>query len=224
MIGVILARGGSKGIKGKNLVLLNGKPLLQYTIEAALNAKSVSDIFLSSDSDEILEFGASFGINIIKRPAELADDFSTSADALAHALSSIKGLDDSSLAVLLQPTSPFRSHLHIDLAYKHLLENKFDSLISVTHCDNKLLKAFVDNADESISGVRDNILPFTPRQNLPQTFMSNGAIYIVNALLFMQGKSFMQGRCGRFVMSERESFDIDTLADLEKAQYLLGQV
>lgn len=244
MIAVILARGGSKGIKGKNLISLAGKPLLYYTLNAALNASSVSAVALSSDSDEILEFGAKFGAFLIKRPENLASDFASSADTLAHALQVCKEAKigefgdilftpseqytqesfKNPLAILLQPTSPFRTSAHIDGAYERLRDGKFDSIISVKECDNKLLKAFTANEFGELSGVRDNVLPFTARQKLPKTYMSNGAIYIVNATKFIKHKSFMQGRCGYYAMDEMSSFDIDSMQDLKMAEEFIKRV
>ncbi|HEG5194255.1 TPA: acylneuraminate cytidylyltransferase family protein, partial [Campylobacter jejuni] len=141
-LAIIPARGGSKGIKNKNLVLLNNKPLIYYTIKAALNAKSISKVVVSSDSDEILNYAKSQNVDILKRPISLAQDDTTSDKVLLHALKFYKDYED---VVFLQPTSPLRTNIHIDEAFNLYKNSNANALISVSECDNKILKAFVCN-------------------------------------------------------------------------------
>lgn len=141
-LALIPARGGSKGIKKKNLTLLQGKPLLYYTINAAKNSKYIDKIVLSSDCDEILNYGKSQDIEILKRPREFALNDTTSDKVILHSLQFYKGYDN---IILLQPTSPLRTASHIDEAFEFFKKEKTDSIISVCECDNKILKAFIND-------------------------------------------------------------------------------
>ncbi|EIA0386476.1 acylneuraminate cytidylyltransferase family protein, partial [Campylobacter jejuni] len=113
-LAIIPARAGSKGIKNKNLALLHDRPLLYYTINAAKNSKYVDKIVLSSDGDDILEYGQTQGVDVLKRPKELALDDTTSDKVVLHTLSFYKDYEN---IVLLQPTSPLRTNVHIDEAF-----------------------------------------------------------------------------------------------------------
>ncbi|EHV9557907.1 acylneuraminate cytidylyltransferase family protein, partial [Campylobacter coli] len=214
-LAIIPARAGSKGIKNKNLVLLNDKPLLYYTINAAKNSKYIDKIVLSSDGDNILEYGKTQGIDTLKRPKELALDDTTSDKVVLHALKFYKDYEN---VILLQPTSPLRTSEHIDKAFEIFKNTNANSLISVCEYDNKILKAFMCDEKGNLKGICNNNYPFTPRQKLPKTYMSNGAIYILKTKDFLQNPSFLQENTKYFLMDEISSFDIDNLEDLEKAK------
>ncbi|WP_139470512.1 cytidylyltransferase domain-containing protein [Campylobacter armoricus] len=213
-LAIIPARAGSKGIKNKNLVLLNDKPLLYYTIKAAKNSKYIDKIVLSSDGDEILKYGETQDIDVLKRPKELALDDTTSDKVILHALNFYKDYEN---IILLQPTSPFRTNIHIDEAFLKFKNENSNALISVIEYDNKILKAFIDN-NGNLKGICNDKYPFMPRQKLPKTYMSNGAIYIIKTDLFLKNPSFLQENTKYFLMDEISSFDIDSLEDLEKAK------
>ncbi|MBK1972861.1 acylneuraminate cytidylyltransferase family protein, partial [Campylobacter sp. TTU-622] len=138
-LALIPARAGSKGIKNKNLALLANKPLVYHTIKAAKEATCIDKIVLSSDGDEILTYARSQGIDIIKRPKELALDDTTSDKVILHALEIYKTYEN---IILLQPTSPFRTSKHIDESFYHFMQKNANALISVYKEDNKILKAF----------------------------------------------------------------------------------
>ncbi|EAV9537637.1 acylneuraminate cytidylyltransferase family protein [Campylobacter jejuni] len=211
-LAIIPARGGSKGIKNKNLVLLNNKPLIYYTIKAALNAKSISKVLVSSDSDVILNYAKSQNVDILKRPISLAQDDTTSDKVLLHALKFYKDYED---VIFLQPTSPLRTNIHIDKAFNLYKNSNANALISVSECDNKILKAFIDD-NGNLKGICDNKYPFMPRQKLPKTYMSNGAIYIVKSNLFLNNPTFLQEKTSCYIMDEKASLDIDTTEDLKR--------
>ncbi|WP_291953377.1 acylneuraminate cytidylyltransferase family protein [Campylobacter sp.] len=219
-IAIIPARGGSKGIKNKNLILLKGKPLLYYTIKAAKESKCIDKIILSSDNDEILSYGKSQGIEILKRPAKLALDDTTSDQVLLHTLVNYKNYEN---AILLQPTSPFRTNKHIDEAFYIFANENANALISVCEYDNKILKAFVCDENKNLKGICNDKYPFMPRQKLPKTYMSNGAIYIVKTKEFLNNLSFLQDTTKYYLMDNISSIDIDNIKDLEKAESILCQ-
>ncbi|HEG2306545.1 TPA: hypothetical protein SCT72_000033 [Campylobacter jejuni] len=211
-LAIIPARAGSKGIKNKNLALLHDRPLLYYTINAAKNSKYVDKIVLSSDGDDILEYGQTQGVDVLKRPKELALDDTTSDKVVLHTLSFYKDYEN---IVLLQPTSPLRTNVHIDEAFLKFKNENSNALISVVECDNKILKAFIDD-NGNLKGICDNKYPFMPRQKLPKTYMSNGAIYIVKSNLFLNNPTFLQEKTSCYIMDEKASLDIDTTEDLKR--------
>ncbi|EOJ1766213.1 acylneuraminate cytidylyltransferase family protein [Campylobacter coli] len=217
-LAIIPARAGSKGIKNKNLVLLNDKPLLYYTINAAKNSKYIDKIVLSSDGDNILEYGKTQGIDTLKRPKELALDDTTSDKVVLHALEFYKGYEN---IILLQPTSPLRTEEHIDEAFLKFRNKNSNALISVVEHDNKILKAFMCDEKGNLKGICNDNYPFMPRQKLPKTYISNGAIYILKTKDFLQNPSFLQSNTKHFLMDEESSLDIDNLEDLEKVKRIL---
>lgn len=216
-LAIIPARAGSKGIKNKNLVLLHNKPLLYYTINAAKKSKYIDKIVLSSDGGEILKYGKTQDIDILKRPQELALDDTTSDKVVLHALEFYKDYEN---VILLQPTSPLRTSEHIDKAFEIFKNTNANSLISVCEYDNKILKAFMCDEKGNLKGICNNNYPFMPRQKLPKTYISNGAIYILKTKDFLQNPSFLQENTKYFLMDEISSFDIDNLEDLEKVEQI----
>lgn len=214
-LAIIPARGGSKGIKNKNLVLLNDKALIFYTISAAKNAKNIDKIIVSSDSNEILEYAQNQGVGILKRPSELAQDDTTSDKVILHALTFYKDYEN---VILLQPTSPLRNAKHIDEAFEIYKNSKANALISVCEYDNKILKAFVCDEKGDLKGICNDSYPFMPRQKLPKTYMSNGAIYILKTKSFLNNPNFLQTNTKYYEMDKISSMDIDSLEDLKKVQ------
>ncbi|NDJ28025.1 acylneuraminate cytidylyltransferase [Campylobacter sp. MIT 12-8780] len=219
-LAIIPARAGSKGIKNKNLALLDGKPLLYYTFEAAKKATCIDEIVLSSDSKEYLAYAKENNIKPLLRPQELATDNARSDGLILHALTHFEGFEN---IILLQPTSPFRTHKHIDEAFHKFQSEHANSLMSVKLADKELLKAFILDENGDLKGICNNDFPFTPRQALPEVFMSNGAIYIVKTELFKKHKSFLIPKSLPYIMSEKESLDINTKEDLEKANQILKE-
>jgi CMP-N,N'-diacetyllegionaminic acid synthase len=219
VIGLIPARAGSKGLVGKNIRLLNGKPLLGYSVDAARDSGVLDEIIVSSDGKEVLELAASLGVNAEPRAIELAGD-DTPMDSLINALIEQRQFADDDIIVLLQPTSPLRTGEHIRQAYQWLIENDCDGLVSVTALDKKILKAsvLVGNYLEPIYGADTQ---FMRRQELPDTFLPNGAIYIFSVAAFRINSGIPRSRLIPFVMRETESMDIDTEADLMRASHHL---
>ncbi|ECR3050548.1 acylneuraminate cytidylyltransferase family protein [Campylobacter coli] len=221
ILAIIPARGGSKGIKNKNLVLLGDKPLIYYTIKAALDAKSISKIVVSSDSNEILNYAKNQNVDTLKRPNELALDGTTSDKVILHTLEFYKDYEN---VILLQPTSPLRTSGHIDKAFEIFKNTNANSLISVCEYDNKILKAFMCDEKGNLKGICNDNYPFMPRQKLPKTYISNGAIYILKTKDFLQNPSFLQSNTKHFLMDEISSLDIDSLEDLRKVEEVLKNI
>jgi N-acylneuraminate cytidylyltransferase len=216
VIAIIPARGGSKGIPRKNLMNFSGKPLMQWSIDAALKSKYITDVVVSSDNDEILNVAQlNEEVIVIKRPIELAQDTSKTAPVLTHVLESLKEVKFDYL-ILLQPTSPLRTAKYIDLAFEKLLNSEATSLISVCELEHHPFKSFKVDEKGYLQGVINNDFPFYPRQSLPKAYRANGAIYIIKVNNFIKDETLFTNKATYFEMSIDASLDIDTLKDLRQ--------
>lgn len=225
ILALIPARGGSKGIPKKNIVKINGIPLLSWTINASLNSKYITKTVVSSDDIDILNCAKELGSDFIKRPTSLSLDETSSELVIEHTLSYFyKKGEIFDYLILLQPTSPLRDSIEIDNAFKiFFLNDKIDSLISVNEVDNKILKCFVENKDGTIEGIHNNKYPFMRRQELPKTYMSNGAIYIISVNSFLINKSLFTKNTKKYTMNKMKSLDIDTYDDLEIFKQIINK-
>jgi CMP-N,N'-diacetyllegionaminic acid synthase len=220
MLVIIPARGGSKGVPGKNIKELNGKPLIQYTIDAAREIFEVKDIIISTDSEKIKTTVESFGIEIpFIRPSKFATDESGIQDVLLHALSFVEGKGHfPQTLILLQPTSPFRNATHIKEALK-LYNNELDMVVSVKETSSN---PYYVLKEENSQGFLKNSKKgkFTRRQDCPKVWELNGAIYIINikSLKTKNINEFMKVK--KYVMDEVSSHDIDTLLDWKLAELI----
>lgn len=214
ILSIIPARDGSKGLLKKNIIDLAGKPLLAWSIEASLKSKYISKTIVSSDSDEVLAIAKKYNSDTLKRPNEFSTDFSSSEIVIKNVLESIE--EKFEYLILLQPTSPLRNSNDIDNAFEKLFSSKATALISVQKYDNKILKAFKENDLGYIEGISNNLHPFMRRQELPETYLSNGAIYIIKVEEFVKNHSLFTDKTISFVMEAKKSIDLDTKEDLEK--------
>lgn len=222
VLGIITARGGSKGLPDKNLLKLAGKPLVSWTIEASIKSSLITTTLVTSDDERILKIAKSYeDVIALKRPDELAEDDTPSEPVIEHALLAMMSREEKfDSFVLLQPTSPLRDSTEIDSALKLYYKKNAESLISVTEVDNKILKAFYEE-DGFARTISRPEYPFMPRQSLPATYVSNGAVYIVNAELFLKYKKFYYEHTVLHKMTIDHSLDIDTEKDLIKAAKFL---
>jgi CMP-N,N'-diacetyllegionaminic acid synthase len=222
ILAIIPARGGSKGIPKKNIVNLAGKPLIAWTIEASLKSKYIDRTIVTSDDNEILSISKKYGSDILKRPDNLATDFSNSELVVEHAIDSVTSLDNEyDVVILLQPTSPLRTFQDIDKAIDIMISSNATAVISTCKTNNKVLKTVTNKSDGFIEGLVDNKLPFMRRQDLPEVYTPNGAIYAVNVDLFKRDKSFITKKTANYVMFKKYSADIDTMNDLRRAASLI---
>jgi len=223
VLSIIPARGGSKGLPRKNVIDLAGKPLIAWTIEASLKSKYISKTVVSSDNKEILDISVEYGAEIIKRPENLASDTATSESVVKHAIDCLESTGEVfEVVILLQPTSPLRTYFDIDSAFDIFFkDSKTTSVISGYKVDNKFLKAFIINQFGLLSTPLNTDYSSLRRQDLPETFMPNGAVYIVNIKSFRKGKGFYTRKTLPYEMSKTHSLDIDLLEDLKLAKKLL---
>lgn len=219
VVAIIPARAGSKGLPRKNIKNIAGKPLIVWTIEAALNSKCITKTVVSSEDDEILNISKKYGADIIKRPKELASDKSTSESIVLHVIDVLNSNKEKfDFLVLLQPTSPLRTSKDIDNAFELMLNDKATSVISAYEADNKILKAFKYSESGYVEGISNINFSFMRRQDLPKIFMPNGAIYIVDKNVFTKNKSLATSKTSCYIMPIKFSIDIDTESDLKLAE------
>jgi CMP-N-acetylneuraminic acid synthetase len=224
-LGVIPARGGSKGIPRKNLVSVAGKPLLAYTVEAALGSRLLDRVLLSTDDEEIAEVGRRLGLEVpFLRPAELAGDDAPMMAVIRHAVGRLESVDGyrPTAVVLLQPTSPLRTAAHIDAAIELFLKEDADSVVSVSEplehpCD----MAWFDNGTMHLALSAEE--RWKGRQTYPIFHFVNGAIYIVKTELIETSNHPWGGKAVPFLMSPLESIDVDGQSQLTMVDLLISQ-
>lgn len=210
---IILARGGSKGIKNKNLVKVNDKPLLAWTIEKALVSKEVSDVYVSSDSSEILQCARNYGANIIKRPNEISTDNSTSEEGWYHAINYIDQEYNIKPDLILapQPTSPIRSNYDFTNAIKKFKSEKLDSLLSVSKINDFFIwEKNINNYNSINYDFRNR----QRRQMIEDKFHENGSFYIFSTEHFLSTKNRLGGKIGIYEMEKFKEFQIDEPDDI----------
>lgn len=217
---LIPARGGSKGIPNKNMVEINGNPLIFYTITEALKVFKPSSVYVSSDSQEILKYSESLGVQVILRPKSASADNSTSFDVINHFLDTtcIGNLDFE--IIYLQPTSPLRRSTHILEAIKIFKEKECDSLVSICESNEYPSKAFIFEGD-FVRPFLDEEEYTEIRQNIPPTFYPNGAIYIFNKEKFLKHGEIPRNKIAPYIMSKVDSIDIDDSIDLEYVNIMI---
>ena len=220
IVAVIPARGGSKGIPGKNIVDFCGSPLISWSIRQALNSELISSVWVSSDSDEILECSENFGANSILRPKEISGDFATSESAWIHSLEQIEQKEKVDIVVGLQATSPLRSKSDIDLSLQTYINNNLDSLFSVVEIEDFFMWSF----DKDINKPRSINYDFKNRkrrQDLSTKYLENGSIYAFNPKMLLETKNRIHGEMGFYIMEKYKMFQIDSFADLELCQRIM---
>ena len=222
-IGLIPARKGSKGLKNKNILSLNNKPLVQHTFEAANSSSCIDEVWASSDDLTILSLADSMNIKGLKRPKKFATDQSSSVDVVNHFINSIPdNLNyEKTYIVYLQPTSPLRNSSHVDEAINQLIEQNNKSLTSVMRLRKSPFKSFVISESGNLQSLFNEQLSNARRQDLQDTYIPNGAIYIFTIAEFLSRKGFPSNGSLPYIMSSNDSIDIDDLEDLKIADNLL---
>jgi CMP-N,N'-diacetyllegionaminic acid synthase len=219
VLAVIPARGGSKGVPGKNIKLLNGKPLIAHAIECAKKCIKVTRTVVSTDSDDILDIALRFGAEAIKRPSNLADDTSNVVTAVEDIFEKLG--HDFDLVILLQPTSPLRTHIDLENIITMLEKDKsIDGVISVVHLEdchparmynlenNNLMIPFLNEGESK------------RRQDLKPVYFRNGCFYAVRINAFLKERSFMVERKKAYLMDANWLVNIDSYRDFKIAEVL----
>lgn len=224
ILGVIPARGGSKGLPGKNVRKLHGKPLLAWSIEAGLQTGVFDTLLVTTDDKEICSIALEYGAEVpFIRPEELATDTATTMDVLFHALLFYRNKQEFfDLLVLLQPTSPLRTAEDILGGLKLFFQKKAGSVVSV--CETEHHPGWVNELPEN--GCMKDFLKKeyvnVPRQRLPKQYCLNGAIYIAGTSFLLEQKSFFGENTFAYVMEREHSIDIDHRIDFQMAECLMA--
>ncbi|MDE4542534.1 acylneuraminate cytidylyltransferase family protein [Thermoanaerobacterium sp. R66] len=222
-IAIIPARSGSKGLKNKNIRLLNGKPLISYTIEAAQRSGLFDEIFVSTDSIEYAKIAQEFGASVpFLRNKELATDNISSWDVVKDALLNYKKLGkEFDTVALLQPTSPLRKHYDIINGYDQMRRKNANAVVAVCEVDHSPLWCNTLSEDESLQNFIKEELIKIPRQFLPKYYRINGALYIVKTNYLMSTENIYSEKCYALIMAKEHSIDIDDEMDFIIAEALM---
>ena len=217
---VIPARGGSKGIPSKNLRMLAGKPMLAWSIEQALATSELAgEVYVSSDSDEILDVAVEYGGKAVKRPPEFSGDKAASESALVHVLEQVDpNKENADFVVFLQATSPIRKPDDISNALKKIRKSNSDSLLSV-----RVLKDYFiwNQKKESYLPTNFDYKNRRPRQEIDETFLENGSIYIFRPEILYSNHNRLGGKIDIYPMDRIHSIQVDDMDDLEMCEYFL---
>ena len=225
VLGLIPARGGSKGIPRKNLRVLGGKPLLQWTIDAALNSQALTSVVVSTEDEEIAAVARACGASIpFVRPADLAGDETPTLPVVQHAIRTLAGRGEHFDAIcLLQPTSPLREPADIDACIELLAASGADSVISVLRVPTEYNPQWVylRNDDGFLSLATGGTNPVPRRQSLPSAFHRDGSIYVSKKRVVMGGDSLYGEKVLGYETSGSAGINIDTPADWMRAEALV---
>lgn len=220
ILAVIPARSGSKGIKNKNIKIINGKPLIFYTIKECLKSNYIDESYVSSDSEKIINIATEYKIKTLKRPKKLAGDKTRNFKVLKHIITEQEKLDKYyDFIILLQPTSPLRTLKDIDKSIEKIIKTNSDTLVSITksHFSPGLLLT-INNKKESINFNNKSYSRNIQRQQVNDYYYPNGAIFIHKTELIKKTKSYPllpNKKNTYYIMPKSKSFEIDTKDDLK---------
>ena len=223
-IAIIPARSGSKGLKDKNIRILDGKPLMAYTIEAAINSGCFDTVHVSTDSERYAEIAVEFGADVpFLRSQVTSGDNSSSWEVVREVLKEYKLIGkEYDVCVLLQPTSPLRDYTEIQRAMEHFKEANADSLTSVNLTAEPVQMCFRLDDSLSMYELANSKFRNCRRQELDEYYIENGAIYIIkSSSVLREDFDFYSGKCIAFPMERNKSVDIDNELDFVIAESLI---
>lgn len=221
MIAIIPARGGSKGLPGKNIKEMCGKPLIAYTIEAALKSNSIDHVILSTDDEEIAEVAKKYGAEIpFMRPAELASDTAMAIDNYIYTIGRLEKEWNTKIDsfVVLQPTSPLRIAEDIDGAVELFNARNADSVVSFVKEAHPVFWHKKIDENNKLEDLFEGTI--ANRQDLPKTYYPNGAVYVFSTEMIRQRKYFTD-QSYAYIMPRERSVDIDFIDDFKYAEFLM---
>lgn len=228
ILGVITARGGSKGVPRKNIRPLGGRPLVAWTAEVALQARLLTRCILSTDDVEIAEVGRAAGLEVpFMRPAELTTDRTPTLPVLQHAVTALEASGDRYDAIcLLQPTSPFRPPGLIDACIERFVVSGADSALTVLPVPPEYNPhwVYVLTPTGDLVLATGETSPIARRQDLPAAFHREGSVYVVRRDVLMERNSLYGARVVGLEVDAARSVNIDTVADWERAEMMVGQM
>lgn len=227
VLGLVPARGGSKGVPRKNIRRLCGKPLLAFTAEAALRATRLTRVVLSTDDAEIAEIGKRSGLDVpFMRPPDLARDTTPTLPVIQHTLSKLREAGENFDAVcLLQPTNPLRRAEDIDNCIKLLIDSEADSVVSVLPVPPEYNPTWVyfPNGDGLIKLSNGAKEPISRRQDLPAAFHRDGTVYVTRKKVILEENSLYGSKIRAYEMNPLYSANIDTEEDWRAVEEILNR-
>ncbi len=225
ILAITLARGGSKGVKGKNFKNVCGKPLLAYTVEETLKSKYIDDYVFSTDSKEIQKIAIKYGANApFLRPSELSKDTSTSADALLHALSYMENQNNCIYDYIVETmvTNPLKTVEDIDATIELVLKNKCNSAIAIHQLFDQHPARIKKIIDGKIYDFCVKEIPETRRQDLkPNAYIRSGSIYVMSRSMLLNGLRYGVEDSYAYILPPERVVNIDEEIDLKYANYML---
>ena len=226
-LGVIPARGGSKGIPRKNIYPLHGKPLIAYTIEAALASELLTDVVVTTDDEEIAAVSREHGAEVpFMRPPHLATDAAQAIPTIQHAAAEMEALrgEEYGVVVMLQPTTPMRTAQDIDESLQKLFDTGADSVISVVDVGGHHPMRMKKIVDDALVDYDEEAVENMPRQELPSVYLRAGSIYATRRDVLMVDGSF-KGEVSRpYVIPPERAANIDIMPDMIVAEYYIGRL
>jgi len=224
IIAIVPARGDSKTVPRKNIRLLNGKPLIYYTIKEAQASKYVPRVLVSTEDREIAEIAKGYGAEVIPRPVELAQDDTPSLPVYQQVIKYLEETEDSSpdIVVLLQPTSPLRKAGDIDGAIEKFLHTNCDSIVSVCEVEHPLHWMYTLEGDR-LKPVIEGGETVIRRQDAPRVYRLNGAIFVTRSDVIMKQNRLVGHNTGAYIMSMKRSVDMDTELDFRLTELLMKE-
>lgn len=217
---IILARGGSKGIPGKNVIDFCGKPLLAWTIEQCISSKYIRDVWVSSDSQEILTAGEAYGAKSLLRPTQISDDYATSESGWLHGIDAIEN-NNTPVDFIFAPqvTSPLRETLDIDNAIEKFISSNCDSMFSC--CVAEDLFFWQRDEDGKLNSVNYNYHNRMRRQDIPKQIIENGSFYLFKPEVIRENNNRFGGKIEYIEMDFWKMFEIDNPDDVRMCSSLM---
>ena len=220
LLGVIPARGGSKGIFRKNIKYFCEKPLIAWTIEAALQSNCIDRLIVSTDDEEIASIAVGLGAEVpFLRPESLATD---ATPGIIPALHALEKLPDYEWLMLLQPTSPFRSHQDIDLIWEFCFAQQAASVVSICEVQKHPYWMYQMDDDQRLTSFISDAPVVTRRQDFSPVYAVNGALYLAKSEWLSSRKSFITDETLGYVMPPERSVDLDNELDWHWGEFLMG--
>lgn len=222
ILGIIPARGGSKGVPGKNIRLVNGKPLIGYTIEKAQKSKLLTDVIVSTDCEKIIDVVENYNCQYLKRSAENAQDHSAIETTIFEVLGTVK--EEYDIIILLQPTAPIREVEDIDNAINMFIDDDtIDCVVSVIELEDIHPARMYQIDDNFVMTPLNQELERRRRQDLKSVYIRNGAIYAIRTSAFYEHKKLILEHKKAYIMPESKWSNVDTERDLLITELLIKQ-
>ncbi|PKH05292.1 cytidylyltransferase domain-containing protein [Moritella sp. Urea-trap-13] len=224
VLAIIPARGGSKRLPRKNVLPLQGKPLIAWSIDAGLNSRYVDRVVVSTDCNEIADISKQYGADVpFMRPEDIAGDTATTNSVILHMINALSRTELFDIVVILQPTSPLRTSTDIDDALDMLETKQGDGVVSVCECEHSPLWSNIIPGDDNMGGFIREDIKGKRSQDLPTYYRLNGAVYAftTDALIVNQGISYSNAVFS-MKMPALRSVDIDNELDFKLAEVILN--